>query len=60
MPIKEIKCAHCGKVYEDFGCKGPMVVQKCECGSDHFVRIPSKVAVHFKGEGWTTPTHEDK
>lgn len=63
MAIFDIQCTKCKKVWKDWGITGGQVLQKCSCGSITFKKLPSKVAVRFKGEGWATPTpkgSEDK
>jgi len=55
MPIHDMKCTKCGKVWQDWGLTGSRVIQKCSCGCLTFKKLPSKVAVKFSGEGWATP-----
>lgn len=59
MPIADIKCNACGKVYEDFDMMGPQVYQQCLCGNKSFTKIPSAPALRFEGSDWQTPKPKD-
>ena len=56
MPLYDVKCKHCGRVYKDILATQPTVhiVQKCACGSTDFEKLVSAPAVQFKGDGWAT------
>jgi predicted nucleic acid-binding Zn ribbon protein len=55
MPIWDMKCKKCGQLRPDYGLSGSeMVIQKCSCGGE-LEKMPPRVAVKFKGEGWSKP-----
>jgi predicted nucleic acid-binding Zn ribbon protein len=56
MPLHDIKCNACGKIYEDFDLMGPQVTQMCVCGNKSFTKIPAAPALRFKGDGFQTPS----
>lgn len=57
MPLFDYRCKKCGhKTYDVLiSNKNAAIVQKCGCGSTVFERLTPKVAIRFKGEGFTTP-----
>jgi putative FmdB family regulatory protein len=54
MPIFDIKCTQCGLITRDVFLTKEGNGFTCKCGAkDKFKKLPSRVAVHFKGKGWT-------
>jgi putative FmdB family regulatory protein len=62
MPLFDYRCKKCGHMTYDvlINNKNAAVVQKCGCGSAVFEKIVPKVAVRFKGDGWSGPKREPK
>lgn len=54
MPVWDLKCNKCGRVYRDYGLNGVDMLQKCVCGNSELVKMPAAPAVKFKGDGWQT------
>lgn len=61
-PLYDYKCKACGRKVIDvlITNKTASVVQKCTCGSTVFEKLTPRVAVRFKGDGWSGPKHEHK
>jgi putative FmdB family regulatory protein len=57
MPLYDYRCKKCGhKTYDVLiSHKTPEALQRCGCGSKDWEKIPSKIAIRFKGEGFATP-----
>ena len=59
-PINDLKCKLCGRITIDYDMpKDGSIVQKCICGCEEFEKMPPRVAVRFRGEGWSKPGHTD-
>jgi len=57
MPVFDLRCRKCGRVYEDWGLAGnEEVIQKCVCGSVELHKIAPKCAIRFRGQGFQTPS----
>ena len=61
MPIFDVQCLQCGLIKRDVFFVGKecypkdkrIVAHTCVCGSKKFKKLPPRVAIHFKGRGWT-------
>ena len=52
-PIFDTKCLKCGTVYEDVLYTKGLEIHNCpKCGVK-LEKLPPRVGVKFKGEGWT-------
>ena len=61
MPIFEFICKQCGHQFEWFIASGDGDDPWCsECRSYEVLKRPSIPAIHFKGEGWTTPAVKEE
>lgn len=54
MPIYDLECTQCGLITRDvfFTKEGKTIICRCKA-INKFRKLPSRVAVHFKGKGWS-------
>lgn len=53
MPIFDMKCPKCGKVFKDCHINNDAPIVCPWCGKAKLEKLPSRVAIAFKGKGWT-------
>jgi len=51
VPIYRYRCTRCGNVFQEIGNSGEETAQ-CPCGAKGERLMPSRVSVHFKGNGF--------
>jgi putative FmdB family regulatory protein len=58
MPIYVKKCKKCGYEFDFYKLRESSrpICPKCK-NEEAFEDIPTAAAIHFKGEGWTSPNH---
>jgi len=53
MPFFDVVCLNCKLIIPDVYFTGDKTTHKCVCGSKKFKKLPPRVAIHFRGSGWT-------
>lgn len=60
MAIFDLRCRKCKRIMPDFKlAANGMIIQKCVCGSTDLEKLPPRVGIQFKGEGWSKPGATD-
>ena len=60
MPMYDYFCSKCKQTFEAQNTVKDRLWAICRTCDKAVAMVPSKAAIVFKGDGWTTPTHQEK